>query len=58
MKSPYEFAKKFFTEARSGTLTCSKEELDNHIKEVYSDVKRDKDLPEIKGLKYLCMKYK
>ena len=38
LKNPYdEYAKKLFTEARSGTLTCNKEELDRHISEVYSD---------------------
>ena len=52
LKNPYEFAKKLFTEARSGKLTCTKEELDSHIQETYSDPKRNEALPPMEGLKH------
>ena len=42
LKNPYEAAKKMFTEAKSGTLKCTKLELDEHIKVTYSDAKLQK----------------
>lgn len=52
LKNPYEAAKKLFTEARSGKLKCTKEELDNHVKQTYSDPRRNEPLPDMRGLKY------
>ena len=52
LKNPYEAAKKLFTEARSGKLKCTKEELDAHVKQTYSDPKRGDPLPDMRGLKH------
>ena len=51
-KSPYDFAKKLFTEARNGKLACTKEQFVDHIKQTYSDPKRDDELPHMEGLKH------
>ena len=51
LKNPYEAAKKLFTEARSGKLKCTKDELDTHVKETYSDPRKKQPMPEIRGLK-------
>ena len=51
LKNPYEAAKKLFTEARSGKLKCTKEELDAHVRQTYSDPKRNEQLPDMRGLK-------
>ena len=52
LKNPYGYTKKLFTEAKSGWLKCSKEELDYHIKGTYSDPLRDLPLPPMEGLKH------
>ena len=52
IKNPYEATKKLFTEARSGSLKCTKEDLDAHVKQTYSDPKRAEPMPYIEGLKY------
>ena len=52
IKNPYQAAKKLFTEARSGSLKCTKEELDAHVKQTYSDPRREEEMPHIRGLKY------
>ena len=51
LKNPYEAAKKLFTEARSGNLKYTKEELDAHIRQTYSDSNRDEPLSDMRGLK-------
>ena len=51
LKNPFNTAKKLFTEARSGKLKCTKEELDAHVKQTYSDPRRDEPLPHMRGLK-------
>ena len=51
LKNPYEAAKKLFTEARSGKLKCTKEELDAHVRQTYSDPNRDEPLSDMRGLK-------
>ena len=51
LKNPYEVTKKMFTEATSGTRKCTKQKLDDHIKETYSDTKRDEILPPMEGSK-------
>ena len=40
-----------FAEPRSGELSCSKEELDDHVRSTYSDPKRDDPIPHIEDLK-------
>ena len=52
LKNPYAATKKMFTESKSGRLNCSKAELDNHIRETYSDPLREEPLPPMKGLKH------
>ena len=52
VKDPYGTAKKLFTEARSGKLKCTKEELDTHVRQTYSDPKRNDPLPDMRGLKH------
>ena len=52
LRNPYEFTKKMFVEARSGTLECTKDELDDHIKTTYSDAQRKTPLAFMEGLKY------
>ena len=52
LKNPYEVTKKMFTESKSGKLKCSKEELDQHIRDTYSDPQREEPLPPIEGLKH------
>ena len=51
LKNPYDSAKKLFTEARSGKLKCTKEEVEAHVRQTYSDPKREEPLPYIKGLR-------
>ena len=52
IKNPYEATKKLFTEARSGRLKCSKEDFDAHVKQTYSDPRREEPMPYMEGLKY------
>ena len=51
LKNPYEAAKKLFTEARSRKLKCTKEELDAHVRQTYSDPNRDEPLSDMRSLK-------
>ena len=51
LKNPYEAAKKLFTEERSGKLKCTKEEVDAHVRQTYSDPNRDEPLSDMRGLK-------
>ena len=50
LKNPYEEAKKLFTQPRSGKLNCTKEELDAHVRQTYSDPKRNETLPDMRDL--------
>ena len=52
IKNPYAATKKMFTESKSGKLKCTKEELDKHISDTYSDPQRDEPLPPMSGLKH------
>ena len=52
LKNPYGVAKKMFTEAKSGRLECTKEELDEHLKKTYTDPKKNDRLPQLRGLKH------
>ena len=51
LKNPYEATKKLLTEAWSGKLKCTKEELDAHVRQTYSDPNRDEPLSDMRGLK-------
>ena len=48
---PYKFAKGLFTENKSGKLECTKEELESHLAQTYSDPRRDEEFPPFPGLK-------
>ena len=52
LKNPVDVTKKMFTEARSGSLKCTKQELDDHLRQTYSDPKRNEPLPHMEGLKH------
>jgi hypothetical protein len=52
LKNHYAATKNMFTESKSGKLSCSKEELGNHLSETYSDQQREGTLPYMRGLKY------
>ena len=49
-KNPFEFAKGLFEKARSGVLNVPKEELEEHLKNTYSDPRREDPMPHIEGL--------
>ena len=50
LKAPFQFAKNLFVESKSGKLTCSKEELETHLKETYCDPKREEPLTNMRGI--------
>ena len=50
LANPYKFAKSLFQESRSGNLECSKEELENHLRNIYSDRERESPLAEMDGI--------
>ena len=50
LKNPYEETKKLFVAQKSGNLECSKEELDDHVRETYRDEKRYDPLPTMNKL--------
>ena len=50
IKDPYKFAKGLFSESKSGKLERTKEELENHLKETYSDQERHHRLPRMARL--------
>ena len=47
---PFKFVKGIFTKSNSGTLNCTKEELEDLFKETYNDSKRGERLPYMKKL--------
>lgn len=49
-REPFKFAKELFEQPRSGTLTISKESLEEHLRKSYSDTKKDAPLGDIAGL--------
>ena len=49
-KDPHKYAKRLFSEGASGSLNCSKEELEDHLRATYSDEKREEDIEEVPGL--------
>ena len=50
IKDPYRFTKSLLGEARSGTLTSSKEEVEEFVEESFSDPSRNNALAEDHGL--------
>ena len=44
LKNPYGFAKKTLGENRSGEMECTREELENHLRQTHSDPMRDEEL--------------
>ena len=51
IQDPYKFTKGLFTESKSGRLECSKEELEKHLKDTYSDKTNSAPLPHMEGLR-------
>ena len=49
-KNPYAFAKKLFTEAKSGSLDVPQEELEAHLTRTYSDPMQGTPLPAMDGI--------
>lgn len=57
LKDPCGITKKLFAEPENGTLLCTKENLNSHIKEDYSDPHSNQPLPPLNGLKILLKLY-
>ena len=51
IKDPYKFTKGLFTESKSGRLECTKDELEQHLKNTYSDKTNKAPLPDMEGLR-------
>ena len=51
-KSPFEFARKVFEQPRSGTLGATKQDLEEHLRSTYSDVRREVCLDDFVGTRY------
>ncbi len=49
-ENPHKFTKKLFEQSKSGELNIPKQNLEDHIKEVYSDHHRESPMPEFTGL--------
>ena len=50
LKNPYGFAKQIFVENKSGKLNCTQEDLEEHLKNTYSDPMRLESLPAMSGI--------
>ena len=50
IENPFKFAKTLFQETRSGRLECTKDEMENHLKETYNDKERENELSDMKGI--------
>ena len=50
ISNPYGFTKDLLGQKRSGSLKCSKEELEEHLSSTYSDPRCDKQLEEFSRL--------
>lgn len=48
--NPFKFTKELLGQKRSGQLVCTKEEIDHHLKETYSDPAREQELGECSTL--------
>lgn len=49
-KDPFKFARELFEKPRSGSLTASKDALQQHLRETYSDERRNLPLDAMSGL--------
>lgn len=50
LTNPYLLTKQFLGQKKGGRLTCSSDEINNHIKCSYSDPKKDQPLESCKAL--------
>ena len=50
INNPFGFMKKLLGQKRSGHLVCSKEEVDQHLHDTFSDPTRDQELGQCKAL--------
>ncbi|GFR87272.1 reverse transcriptase [Elysia marginata] len=50
LRDPFQFARQLFQKPKSGTLAVSREDLEAHLKETYSDTNRELPLEETAGL--------
>ena len=50
LKNPYKFAKGLFEEAKSGKLVCTKEELEESLRNTYSDPFKNTPLDHMAGI--------
>ncbi|GFN82174.1 reverse transcriptase [Plakobranchus ocellatus] len=50
IRDPFQFARQFLQQPKSGTLTVEREELETHLKKTYSDPTREIPLEETTGL--------
>lgn len=51
IQDPYKYTKGLFTESKSGRLECTREELEEHLKDTYSDKTKEAELPDMKGFR-------
>jgi hypothetical protein len=49
-RNPFQFVKKMLGDEKSGRLECPREEVEDYLRNVHSDEKRDEDLGECRGL--------
>uniref|UniRef100_A0A8W8L8P9 Reverse transcriptase domain-containing protein n=1 Tax=Magallana gigas TaxID=29159 RepID=A0A8W8L8P9_MAGGI len=52
--NPFQFTSKLLGKKRSGMLLAEKAEVEQHLKEVHSEEKRDEELPEQPKLMQVC----
>ncbi|GFR65403.1 reverse transcriptase [Elysia marginata] len=50
LRDPFQFVRRLFQQPKSGTLAVSREDLEAHLKETYSDTNRELPLEETAGL--------
>ncbi len=50
LANPYQLSKQLLGQKKGGRLTCSKDEINNHIKCTFSDPKKDQPLDSCKAL--------
>ena len=50
LKDPFKYTKNLFVHKTSGRLSVEKSELESYLNNVYSDDKRNEELPYLKGL--------
>lgn len=50
ISNPFRFTKQLLGEKRSGRLTCSKDEIDRHLRDTFCDRSREQDLGHCQDL--------